>query len=118
MRIDIDGTINGNIIGNNAQGNKINLANGKQDIAVFNGDQILGIGKIDNLGKLTIITRDDKSIIFGSNFSNTKNSSINFQISGNNTLNHALLYVDGTTTFQEGAKVNFTYKGDLIAQPQ
>ncbi|MCD9505477.1 autotransporter outer membrane beta-barrel domain-containing protein [Photobacterium phosphoreum] len=114
MRIDIDGTINGNIIGNNAQGNKINLANGKQDIAVFNGDQILGIGKIDNLGKLTIITRDDKSIIFGSNFSNTKNSSINFQISGNNTLNHALLYVDGTTTFQEGAKVNFTYKGENI----
>lgn len=116
MRIDANGTVIGNIIGNNLPGNKMNL--GYQGSAgksfTFDGDKIIGVGKIDNRGKLTIVARDDKSVRFETNFTNMKNGSIDFQISGNNTLDHALLFVDGKVDFQDNSKVGFTYKGENI----
>lgn len=115
-RLDMHGTVIGDIIGNGLAGNKMNL--GYQGSAgksfVFDGDKIVGIGKIDNLGNLTIITRDDKPVFFDGNFTNMKNGSIDFHISGDNTLEHSLLLVDGKVDFKQGSTVHFSYKGSNI----
>lgn len=114
VRIDVEGIIEGNIIGNGMKGNKINFANNYGATkATFDGKKITGIGSINNLGELTIIGQD-KTIFWGGDYTNNAKSSMVFKVGENSDLTNPILLVNGETTFKDNSLVTFTYTGSSI----
>ncbi|MGF1726812.1 autotransporter outer membrane beta-barrel domain-containing protein [Photobacterium nomapromontoriensis] len=113
MRIDVHGTIDGNIIGNNATGNKINFAYGSGKEATFDGQKITGVDRIENHGNLTIIGQN-QTIVWESDFTNKNNASMDFKVGENSDLNNPVLLVTGKTTFNDNSTVKFSYTGSNV----
>ncbi len=114
MRIDVNGSIKGNIIGNNVSGNKINFAyQGGAADASFDGSLISGLDTIENHGNLTIISQDS-SIIWDTNYINKANASMNFSVADSTDLEQPILVVTGKTTFQADSSVKVSYTGSNV----
>ncbi len=121
LRIDVNGTLKGNIIGNGVAGNKINFGyqGGAGKTARFEGLRISGIGKLENYGKLTLVAQD-KTIVWDSNFYNKKNASMIFNVGENAKLTQPILLITGNSNFDSNSAVKFSYTGtdinDIIGQ--
>jgi len=114
LRIDVDGTIEGNIVGNGMEGNKINFANNYGSAsAVFNGQSITGINKIENHGNLTVIAQAS-TIVWDANYTNKDNASMTFKVGEQSNLDDPLLLVTGETTFGVNSQVTFSYTGSNV----
>ncbi|EGI5715333.1 autotransporter outer membrane beta-barrel domain-containing protein, partial [Salmonella enterica subsp. enterica serovar Durham] len=80
LRIDVNGNVYGNIVGNGLEGNKINFAyQGGAQQGLFDGYTISGVEKIDNWGNLSIIAKD-RTIFWSGDFNNKKNAILDFKI--------------------------------------
>ncbi|EAQ1566555.1 autotransporter outer membrane beta-barrel domain-containing protein [Salmonella enterica] len=114
LRIDVNGNVYGNIIGNGLEGNKVNFAyqSGAQQ-GLFDGYVISGVEKIENWGNLSIIAKD-KTIFWSGDFNNKKNAILNFKIGNSANLNTPLLLIEGKTVFNTGSKALFSYVGNNI----
>lgn len=63
IRMDINGSIYGDILGNGVTGNKINFAyQGAAANALFDGYTISGVEKLENWGNLSIIAKTEPSL--------------------------------------------------------
>lgn len=115
IRIDVEGTIDGNIIGNDAKGSKINFGYNGSDgkDAVFDGDTITGINVINNYGNLTIV-ENDQTIVWDSSYSTKSGSTTNFQVGDNTNYDEPLLVVTGTTTFSADTTIEMSYTGSNV----
>ena len=114
MRMDINGNVYGNIIGNGLTGNKINFAyQGGAQQALFDGYKITGVEKIENWGDLTIVAKD-KTVTWSGDFNNKNNAVMNFKIGNESNLNSPILLVEGKTVFNTGSKALFNYVGSNI----
>ncbi|MDX2321975.1 MAG: autotransporter domain-containing protein [Moritella sp.] len=114
MRIDVEGTIDGNIVGNGVEGNKINFANnyGATD-ATFDGQSITGVDKIENHGNLTVIAQVS-TIVWDANYTNKDNATMTFKVGEQSNLDDPLLLVTGQTTFGSDSQVTFSYTGSNV----
>lgn len=121
VRIDVNGTIEGDIKGNGVEGNKINFGyqGGAGKDATFDGNSITGVDKIENYGNLTIIGQD-QTIVWEADYTNKADASMEFKVGDNSDLNDPILLVTGKTTFNENSTVAFSYTGsnvnDLLGQ--
>lgn len=121
LRIDVDGTVEGNIVGNGLKGNKINFGyNGGGGFdATFDGHSITGIDKIENYGNLTVVAQSS-TIVWDADYSNKKDdnkgtyATMTFKVGEQSNLDDPILLVTGTTTFDEGSQVTFSYTGSNV----
>ncbi|HAU3160554.1 TPA: autotransporter outer membrane beta-barrel domain-containing protein [Salmonella enterica subsp. houtenae] len=114
LRIDVNGNVHGNIVGNGQEGNKINFAyQGGAQQGLFDGYIISGVEKIDNWGNLSIIAKD-KTIFWSGDFNNKKNAILDFKIGNSTNLNTPILLIEGKTVFNTGSKALFSYVGSNI----
>ncbi|ENA1774188.1 autotransporter outer membrane beta-barrel domain-containing protein [Yersinia ruckeri] len=114
VRMDVNGSIIGNVIGNGASGNKINFAyQGGASTALFDGYSISGVEKIENWGNLSIGAKD-KTIIWSGDFTNKKDATLDFKIGNESDLSSPILLVEGKTVFNTGSKALFSYVGSNI----
>ncbi|NQZ49782.1 MAG: autotransporter outer membrane beta-barrel domain-containing protein [Moritella sp.] len=121
LRIDVDGMIEGNIVGNDLKGNKINFGyNGKPGKnATFAGNRITGVGLINNYGNLTVVAQKS-TIVWDADYSNKKDNkagthaTMTFKVGEQSNLDEPILLVTGKTIFDEGSQVTFAYTGSNI----
>lgn len=115
LRIDVEGTIEGNIVGNGLTGNKINFGyNGKAGKdATFDGQSITGVDTINNHGNLTIVAQAS-TIVWDANYSGQDNASMTFKVGEATSLDDPLLLVTGKTTFGKESDVTFAYTGSNV----
>ncbi|CAE6960617.1 Autotransporter beta-domain (plasmid) [Vibrio sp. B1REV9] len=115
MRIDTEGAINGNILGNGAEGNKINFGynGGAGKNAIFNGDKITGMTHIANWGNLTVIAQD-KTILWEGDYDHKANATLDIHIGDNTNLNDEIIYIDGKATFNDNSTVKLSFTGSNI----
>ncbi len=114
VRIDVNGTIEGNIIGNNMAGNKINFAYGGDKTATFNGYLITGAGPIQNHGHLSVVGKD-RTVVWETDYTNNSDTTMNFAIGDDALANgHTILDIEGTADFKSGSTIAMTYTGANI----
>lgn len=114
IRMDINGSIYGDILGNGVTGNKINFAyQGATANALFDGYTISGVEKLENWGNLSIIAKD-RTITWSGDFTNKNNASLDFKIGDEVDLASPILLVEGKTVFNTGSKALFSYVGSNI----
>ncbi|KEI70657.1 autotransporter domain-containing protein [Endozoicomonas elysicola] len=120
VRIDVDGTVEGNIIGNDTDGNKINFAyTGQKDEnnvaipgkATFNGYLITGAGPIQNHGHLSVVGKD-RTVVWEADYTNNSDTTMNFVVGDEALANgHTILDIEGTADFKSGSTIAMTYTG-------
>lgn len=115
IRMDVHGSIKGNIVGNNAEGNKINFGyqgGGGKD-ATFDGQKITGVDKIENYGNLTVVAQNS-TILWDADYTNKADASMDFKIGESSNLAEPIVLVTGKTTFNENSKVALSYTGSNV----
>ncbi|WP_419533105.1 autotransporter outer membrane beta-barrel domain-containing protein [Endozoicomonas sp.] len=114
VRIDVNGTVEGNIIGNNMAGNKINFAYGGDKTATFNGYLITGAGPIQNHGHLSVVGKD-RTVVWETDYTNNSDTTMSFVIGDDALANgHTILDIEGTADFKSGSTIAMTYTGANI----
>ncbi|WP_419833960.1 autotransporter domain-containing protein [Endozoicomonas atrinae] len=114
VRIDVNGTIEGNIVGNNMAGNKINFAYGGDKTATFNGYLITGAGPIQNHGHLSVVAKD-KTVVWEADYTNNSDTTMNFVVGDEALANgHTILDIEGAADFKSGSTIAMTYTGANI----
>ena len=114
VRIDVDGSIIGNVIGSDLDNNKINFGNAGNKIVHFDGKLISGVSNIDNYGQLTIRGKDESVVWQVDKFNNKDDAIIHFIVDNDTNLNEALLDIQGEAAFGKNSSVGMRYTGSDI----
>ena len=81
LRVDVEGNVIGNIVGNGLAGNKINFGYnaGSGKNATFDGALISGVGLINNEGHLTLMAQQD-GMTWDADYAQKNNTSLTFKV--------------------------------------